>query len=1175
MSVRAAPLGLRLFLEGVEVPVISASVVVQPDTPASASIQIIPTDMALNFLPRTLVHLFYLDGYLSQDELVAAKSILSPETQARPSNISESGLNRFEASDFAYKLLFSGEVIGLNFQKNPNGRQLVLQCLDLSSYWDTCYQFFSDYSTNGSGLTDKHHNFVGAGEGLFDNFGGTQWVTSRLINTKPRSPQYQDTEGLLGGLIHLLEAVGGIKYRTSKFKGFKGINDFFTIAELRYNLLGMLGAVAEDKTSAKLYASKAFNKWLMNGMTSLGNLVSFRDLLNHVNRYIFHNIYPNPCAYYKKGDKEKTAKVEVKTLGSAYTDVAAGGPIQRDMKRALSQMGRASNMYAKVVQPPLGSTINSLNSEYFAAQRIIQDTQDLMDSILEAVNGLTTDDKTSLSTSLKEVKKDLDDAVDASVTRTGEGVGSGTGSEAVGGGADIYGHQAALNREKRAKEVYDLLVKSGKNLYSALTKGRIRKNTIKKVKIPAEAHLFNQLFLPECFFVAPPRCNVLFPDQYYSVSYSRNFMRECSRLALQGGIGMTGGRRGAKIFSRFYLAPNIRDVRGEVLQASLSQASKIILQHEVHSGIIPKFEWVTDGHRWGVKAAIGVGKLQDVKKTQKIHYLQRLAEFQFYLHRWSARTLSVDGIFNPNIVAGFPAAILDRAAPSPEVQAVLTKTLRRQMLPTQYLGKVYTYTHSIHQGGGSTNIQFAYARTHRGLDDEFLGVLTKEIKEEYGKKDVSVAVKELATKARSLQAEIDAREESIKQQREERNKEPAGVPEPPSERENKAKKQQDQKDKAALRKLGKYDRKLQIYKTIVRMYAEDKLKANIRVANLGKIKKVQTTGEVLLHKFDCEDIGISEEILEQKGIVMTAAEAGMGERELRRQGKPYGALYSATKAIKMPELIKLTVVQERGTGQFERNTTAFEDAVRPGWFAPEVWTNDAITKKVYEPLLGTVAITDDKSIGAKQQEEMMRNWADSQKKSINMSAVTIEAETETDPGGTAQGEGTASVQSVDNKFFYSVVEGSVEETIDGLSLVYGMIKEKGGDVHEFIREYTSRPIANIVDILGSQNLEFNAIGEVADPDNMIEGFHSRAYGDYNTDVQLPERAGYPHVAGYKAGADLMAGEADPTSVTRPSIIGKTHDETAFRSELDPRGRARGRVVAYMEELNVSRGLLSQ
>ena len=54
-------LHLRLFLEGIEIPVISAGVTATIGSGATATIDIVPDDTLDQILPRTTVHLFYLD----------------------------------------------------------------------------------------------------------------------------------------------------------------------------------------------------------------------------------------------------------------------------------------------------------------------------------------------------------------------------------------------------------------------------------------------------------------------------------------------------------------------------------------------------------------------------------------------------------------------------------------------------------------------------------------------------------------------------------------------------------------------------------------------------------------------------------------------------------------------------------------------------------------------------------------------------------------------------------------------------------------------------------------------------------------------------------------------------------------------------------------------------------
>ena len=63
-----------------------------------------------------------------------------------------------------------------------------------------------------------------------------------------------------------------------------------------------------------------------------------------------------------------------------------------------------------------------------------------------------------------------------------------------------------------------------------------------------------------------------------------------------------------------------------------------------------------------------------------------------------------------------------------------------------------------------------------------------------------------------------------------------------------------------------------------------------------------------------------------------------------------------------------------------------------------------------------------------------------------------------------------------------------------LVLTYSYIKQNGLSTEQFIRSYTWRPVASLVDIFGTSNLEFNDQG--TDVVDGIEGFHSRAFGPY-------------------------------------------------------------------------------
>jgi len=667
---KAGPLGLRLFLEGIEVPVISSQINIAPSKPVTASIQIVPTDAALTFKPRTLVHLYFLESLMGDQEYGTGERTEASTSylQSLENHPQKPQSNTFVVDDERYKLFYIGEVIGETFAKTPANRSLILQCMDLSSYWDNCFQWFANYSTI-SGLVDKAHVFVGAGEGLFDNItGGHTWVVSKVLQSKPQTPGYEGISGLQGGMISLLETIGGLRpgrrgSSTSR-EGLAGVNDFFSVAEMRYGLTAMIGAVREDKTSLRIYSGKAFRTWLKNGMASIGNLVSYRNLVQQVGRWIFHDIYPNPVAFYYWGG---VTKVPVRR--SSVRDKS----VRVKLKQARRHMKLAMKRQAEHRRYDHGG--NDASAEM--AFGLLQDSVESAVSSLKEADDLATTSKGTTDKARGDIKQILSDV-------------ENFGTEQI-------------------EELEDLI-------------DDLMKKKLQTIDRQQGEHLFNQMLLPETFFVAPPKCNVIFPDQYTQFNYSRNFMREVTRLSVKGGMGIIGTRGLTKLLGHHYFAPNIKDVRGNSLHRTLAYGSRVLLPHEVHSGIIPKFEWIQQGHRWAARQG-GASGNKRLEKSKAISYVQRLANFQFFIHRWASRTMSVNMMFNPYLVLGFPAVVFDRASPSPAARAVIESILERDVTPTQFLGKVGNISHSVSQQGGFTAVQMTHCRTHRGVDDEFLGIL--------------------------------------------------------------------------------------------------------------------------------------------------------------------------------------------------------------------------------------------------------------------------------------------------------------------------------------------------------------------------------------------------------------------------------------------------------------------
>jgi hypothetical protein len=161
MTASAQRLKLRLFLEGVEVPVIAATVQAVPNAPAAASIQIPPLPEGTRLLPRTLVHLFFWDPYEG-----APVRLYRRGEALDPAAYEQKLLVEKDIESHRYKLLFGGEIVGFQWTKNASSRSLVLQCQDWSNYWDYAYQW-SNTDLFGPGYKAL---FSGGATNLFTDF---------------------------------------------------------------------------------------------------------------------------------------------------------------------------------------------------------------------------------------------------------------------------------------------------------------------------------------------------------------------------------------------------------------------------------------------------------------------------------------------------------------------------------------------------------------------------------------------------------------------------------------------------------------------------------------------------------------------------------------------------------------------------------------------------------------------------------------------------------------------------------------------------------------------------------------------------------------------------------------------------------------------------------------------
>jgi hypothetical protein len=1014
-------LGLRLFLEGVEVPIISAQIQIVGDAPAAATLQIIATDKALEFLPRTVVHLFFFD-------FVDATSPLTTVDDLPPEDFNYQN----------YKLLFAGEVQGMSFAKEPGNRSIILNCVDLSNYWDTTYQ----YNFQGQLLGGRREAaFIGANANLLNGvLGHGVGLISRLL--AQHSVNFPNLSGLLGGIVHVLEAVGGCYYGEHTFSG---ANPFTSIAELRLKMLQQIWAAEEDSSTKKLFTRKTFNMWMNREIGGLDKLVTFRGLVQLMQRFIYHEVYPNPAPLYVPAQtglqKNKTTVTDISQDPRTATFWQEIQSIEKARKQAqsdLSQIKQEQGSSAAI--PDLQAALFYMNTNLHTVAVTVPSVPGL--NLLKDVS--------TMRDALKQISKWLC---------------SDSNSLAIDS-AKIGNPNNVGEADKQLDRMF--------SAYTDIVGAQIKQE--RTIKYDQPDRLNNQLFRPDIWYGAAPRCNVLFPELYSQFQWSRNFLREVSRMELQLTHEILGDDA---LFNLRNYAPDVVDMRKGV-KLSSRKFNSLIMRHELMTGIIPMYEKMTQANLFAMKAS-------DIKVGgSKVPYAQRAVNHQYFKHRFASRQMSASGRFNPWFVAGFPAVIIDRpmntddlavaALPIDEMIAALADRpgnnfldsnptsgvqmskakLLQYLVGTQYTGVCVQLAHSVTQQGGSTSYAFAQSRVHRE-DVEFLGV-----------------------------------------------------------------------DKVMLsKKTGKPSHP----KTVVAALPANTPTVNGRGPRGGVITSVKDVTD--------SNIGKALFLFPGPGRVTILTTGGD----------------NAAKAWEIKETIDRRTKVEVDM--------PIELAVCPPWIW-DGWKNLKIGE-TYQQMIGTISITDPMEDSTPTPEDLDALMDSSEGLDLGTGSVydkdnqdpfqprTAQPPVQSQPvkdssdpiDTTLQGAEDQKLSAADLQVINT--DRTIETGIDCLTRVYSLIRTGGLDVGSFIRQYTWRPIVTMMQMLGSPDLVLDPVSGV--PVQGTEGFHSRAFGDISD----------------------LAGLVNP-SVTKILGMSTTKDHATMQ-RLDVRKRRRDTIIAYVEELTSSRGLL--
>ena len=1178
----AQKLHIRLFLEGVEVPVISAVVQSQPNQPAVCSIQIPANDLALQLRPRTLVHLFFYDFYRgapASDRAWVAGDNIAIQNQDRDPDLD--GIippERLEQTDAQedtdlenenYRLLFGGELVGFTVDKTGSSRSIVLQCMDWSMYWDYAFQYqVQGFSLDGGGISAA---FTGAATTVFNSFlEGNGDIIVGLMNTAPRN--YPNLRGtLLGAITHIIEAIGGVNFGT---RAIRGVNDFFSIAELRLKITQMLGANPfEQQNEVRLMSANGFGSLFRRALSGLGRQVSIRAVLSALQRYIFHEVIPITSPHYIPAlvdpNRPQYETVSI-TTNDSYTPVVNAA--RRLKQRALDLKDRQS----RSTTPDEASRLSSENG---GLQVELPRLASLCGTAAGVARRLAVSQRSRFVGDL-EVHQIL--VVNAVRFQRIEQLTRRPSSHNTFGAPDS-------SEGQQVTSYCDQIAADMETIVNAQLQRRVA--TGNRQPDPP-ARLITQIYRPDVWMVAPPRCNVLFPELYSSFSYGRTFMDEVSRLMLRTSSAFFGSDF---LFDGYYMAPSrilgsrsgasIGRGRTGVEPPDLADAPawfiRDLMDHELYTGIIPKFERMSDLNLHALRG--GSVMIDGVR----VGYAQLAANHIFFQYRFRSRQLQVQGKFNPFVVLGFPALVIDKykaddinsadtevnqeiarriaeAASQGEGVGVqsdlpaeeqnrqremadertadLVQALTAQQPNSHYLGTPASITHSISaETGGQTMIQMMYGRV---TDErtEFLGDDRAAPRRYRRTRNTSV---------RSVVAMLDT---------------PATGTTGPRGGEITAVTDVTDQYARSERVRPVRGRRSTSATGSQRYTSSTTLPLFVPGGGAGRIRGTRVVvGTAVPASSVPEVAALAGSVGDtQSSFVATSGTGNAGDDAALREVSVTFRAYQITETL----------------GVYQRTTVDLpaEDLTFPPWYGENYRSQNI--GSLYSYFFGTGSIVDPTVIvdPTGRSTRSADGGDPSGASSVTPdSPVTLGASTpvtlpeqppetlDSNPSEITGPAGTPSEIGAPATLSEISARGTIEEAVSSLVDGYSMIRRNCFDVDDFLKSYTWRPIASMVDMFGTANLEIDDDGSVT---RGVEGFHSRAFGDFDDLRQLTT-----NVEGDRVDTILGLTTTDANETDDPAAAQRSSRDTARAARLDTRKEKRLSVFLYVQAVLATRGIL--
>ncbi len=250
------PLGAKIFLEGIEVPFIGATITSSVGESSIAYIDLVPQGEINNIKPRTNV-------------VISVRNYNDVENQ------------------YPYVTAWEGEVFGFSFGKTPGSRQFSIQCVDFTGYWDNCLTYFlNPQQSLGRGAADMAAVGipVASAEKLGYRVQATTGSTSsyfvEIIREALKDKPPEAPKDFLDGFVEV-------------YKRTININQFFLAAEKRLRIVDRMVLKSSGELTTIL-DKQSSTDWFLDIINQTSSFATLRSVIQDLMSLIFHDYVTVP-----------------------------------------------------------------------------------------------------------------------------------------------------------------------------------------------------------------------------------------------------------------------------------------------------------------------------------------------------------------------------------------------------------------------------------------------------------------------------------------------------------------------------------------------------------------------------------------------------------------------------------------------------------------------------------------------------------------------------------------------------------------------------------------------------------------------------------------------------------------------------------------------------------------